>query len=57
MEKLLITVEVTEMPPGNQFDVLAAVQSKHWYKRLLGLKDYYPLQIVALNKLQDQASE
>jgi len=53
MEKLFITVEVIQLPPGEMFEVFAAVESAHWYKRLVGLKDYYPLQIVALNSKND----
>jgi hypothetical protein len=48
-EGLFITIEVHDFPPEDSFEIFAAVSSKHWYKRLFGLTDYYPLPIVALN--------
>ena len=53
IEKLFITVEVIQLPPNKIFKVFTTVESAHWYKRLVGLKDYYPLQIVALNSKND----
>lgn len=45
-ERLLITVEAPES--NEDFTIYAAIPSKNWLKRLLGMNDYVPMQITHL---------